>query len=268
MPIFFVNRSRMRRLPDDFHLLMTQIAADPGDHPRTDGLRTRQRRPLFDVKFQERCDLREIHQRLTLSHCFRINTAGCHMLTQRRLLFAIKQRRFILREPSRKRQRPNVGLAIETRFLAAHHQNDKITRGRKVGLTHHAGGIQSRHDTCETVVIAALRHAVGMTPRDHRGKRTILTGKTHPDVARCIFRNLKCELPPNRFEVIKGRRFHGPVPLTSYSRTVFTERTNIVKNLGTELLRFFMGTTGHNVSSLQKHSILPIYLFAGTSAYI
>ena len=57
MPIFFVNRSGMRRLPDDFHLLMTQIAADPGDHPRTDGLRTRQRRPLFDVKFQERCDL-------------------------------------------------------------------------------------------------------------------------------------------------------------------------------------------------------------------
>ena len=45
-------------------------------------------------------------------------------------------------------------------------------------------------------------------------------------------------------------------------------KKNIVKNLGTELLRFLTGTTGHNVSSLQKHSIPPTYLFAGTSAYI
>ena len=190
------------------------------------------------------------------------------MLTQRRLLFAIEKSRFILRETPRKRERSDVGLSVETRFLATHHQNDKITRGRKVRLPHRASGIQSRHDACETIVITALRHTVGMAPRDHRRKRTILTGQTHPDVARCIFRNLKCELPPNHFEVIKRRRFHGPVPLTSYSRAVFTERTNIVKNLGAELLRFLTGTTGHNVSSLQKHPIPPTYLFAGTSAYI
>ena len=68
---------------------------------------------------------------------------------------------------------------------------------------HPMGGAERCDNAGKTVVITALRYAVGMTSGHEGGKGSICSRQGHPDVAGEVGLDIKVKLSPDAFQVFK-----------------------------------------------------------------
>ena len=85
---------------------------------------------------------------------------------------------------------------------------------------HPMGGAERCDNAGKTVVITALRYAVGMTSGHEGGKDSICSRQGHPDVAK---------LSPDAFQVFKHLGFKRAVALAGYACHIFAHFPNMVE---------------------------------------
>jgi len=81
----------------------------------------------------------------------------------------------------------------------------------------------------KTVVITALRYAVGMTSGHEGGKGSICSRQGHPDVAGEVGLDIKVKLSPDAFQVFKHLGFKRAVALAGYACHIFAHFPNMVE---------------------------------------
>ena len=94
---------------------------------------------------------------------------------------------------------------------------------------HPMGGAERCDNAGKTVVIAALRDAVGMTSGHEGRKGPICTRQGHPDVAGEVSLDIKVKLSPDAFQVFKHLGFKRAVALAGYACHIFAHFPNMVE---------------------------------------
>ena len=190
-----------------------------------------QRRTLFDVQFNESSDLGNVDQRLTARHVLQIHAAASHSFAQRARTVTVLQVDILFRQLTEHTQRTDIGLTEEGAFFTTHHQNRVVTLRRVIRFAHVPSNSQSGDDTGQTVVVTALRHAVGVRAGNKCGQRTVLTRQRHPNITGTVRHDFQIQAFTNRAQIIVDFRFFGGITLTGHAKDIAAHFANIIKNL-------------------------------------
>lgn len=102
--------------------------------------------------------------------------------------------------------------ADEALFLRADRQHSVIAFESDLVFFEPEYGTECRCDSRESVEIAAVQHAVGVTPGDDGGKRPVFARQGHPEILRGVAFRFKPEGSPECFQVLNHRIFFVGVP--------------------------------------------------------
>ena len=93
-------------------------------------------------------------------------------------------------------------------LLATKRRHDDVAFGRNAPRLQVAHDEKRRGDPRETVVVAAVEHAVGVTAAKEARKRPIAPGKTHEQIARRVAGGFESERPSFLFQGVEHAVLH------------------------------------------------------------
>ena len=193
----------MARLAAAQHLLVADVAAQPGDHGYGEIARNHHR-PLLDVKLDIGGDRGGIEEPFAGFDALHLGAGLVHVFAERLSGIAAGQRQIVGGELAEQRVRPQIALAEPRALLAAQRHRADGALGGDPGPLHADQHQQACKHAGGAVVVAAPGHRIEMGAADHHRRVLIAAGQLDDQVGRLVEPARQPLGPGQRHAVVHG----------------------------------------------------------------